>query len=594
MSFSKHTNNYPEHSLTQFKGAKSYSPGDKLLERLGASSSQAVFGSQSILTEELKQDELSMSQETECSIDNSHYESLRATEASMKRNGDSSSRSNVAMTFAVNSNADDSARQHETATSQTSPCHLQGLRRNMEQNDQEGWDSLLSAIDIKLLEQEQHGTHIDDQPYETEHEQSSSQQSCELLVLSYGASPTKYPAETSQSNLVPVAKTMTQCDTNVLQQSSSTMHGETLVKKGTMHALESALQVHPTISTSREVRNSQTKTAAKRNKSLAKRSIRHVLQDKSPNRATLRKDGADAETYLRRSTRRSLPFHETTTSNLLGPTNSFPTCEPLPPFETAKPQLGSNSRITRTKLVVAGAQDAALLSAVWPSGKYEPIATLSAPGDKHSSSAVFKGKRARPTEYPPAAVANRQQTKVSKRPKVKHQPKSIADVMEHILVDCPTATKEVYVRMVLGHAQPAKRKNPPAGVLDLSFQFNLYPPLEHIVLKNMARYYELSSNKNHFREQFAFNNLLCQHICQTAKDHKWIFPAEVTTKQIRDRVRCYYKTLIQNAKKRMATMLRDRTDAAMKQLKDLWKFIAKSPEVQEYLKLKRWNGKAWA
>jgi len=44
-----------------------------------------------------------------------------------------------------------------------------------------------------------------------------------------------------------------------------------------------------------------------------------------------------------------------------------------------------------------------------------------------------------------------------------------------------------------------------------------------------------------------------------AEKRGWIFGPQFTDKVLRDRVRCYYKTHIQNAKKRLQTMLKNPT-----------------------------------
>ena len=74
----------------------------------------------------------------------------------------------------------------------------------------------------------------------------------------------------------------------------------------------------------------------------------------------------------------------------------------------------------------------------------------------------------------------------------------------------------------------------------------------------MIRYYELSTSKYQSREQLELLNELVQKIRDEARRYRWEFDNEkFDGKKIRDRVRSFYKTNIQNAKKQLKTMLRN-------------------------------------
>jgi hypothetical protein len=83
-----------------------------------------------------------------------------------------------------------------------------------------------------------------------------------------------------------------------------------------------------------------------------------------------------------------------------------------------------------------------------------------------------------------------------------------------------------------------------------------------VLKEQMSTYYDLSTTKCQSAQQQAFNNDLVFLVRQAADEHGWLFYESFTDKVLRDRVRCYYKTHIQNAKKRLNTMVRNPTKKA--------------------------------
>lgn len=136
-----------------------------------------------------------------------------------------------------------------------------------------------------------------------------------------------------------------------------------------------------------------------------------------------------------------------------------------------------------------------------------------------------------------------------------------AIALAHQALQNPKLGKQLLLSMALVRNNP---RTPPSSypahgtVLTDRFHWAHYPPLDIILRNNMEQYYRLSTDKCQSRDQQEFNNGLVIKVKAEAVKYGWEFdPKTFDDKKIRDRIRCFYKTHIQNAKKRLKTMLRN-------------------------------------
>eukprot|EP00977_Amphora_coffeiformis_P007519 scaffold1640_cov161-Amphora_coffeaeformis.AAC.42 len=142
---------------------------------------------------------------------------------------------------------------------------------------------------------------------------------------------------------------------------------------------------------------------------------------------------------------------------------------------------------------------------------------------------------------------------------------------------------ELSKRLLLGMAlnRDSPRQGPPEwpekGPIPEGFVWAHYPPLEGLLKENMEEYYNLSMAKCQSSKQQLFNNNLVDRVRDLASKYEWTFPTDRRT--LRDRIRCYFKTHLQNAKKRLRTLLRNPTKRA--NAKNLVKLMEIIPDVAD-------------
>ena len=91
-------------------------------------------------------------------------------------------------------------------------------------------------------------------------------------------------------------------------------------------------------------------------------------------------------------------------------------------------------------------------------------------------------------------------------------------------------------------------------VIEDGFYWKDFPVCEAVLYKHMAEYYGVSCVQRQSRMQQYFNKKLVNAVREAALSEGLTFDPSFTEKKLRDRIRCFYKTHLQNAKKRLVTL----------------------------------------
>jgi hypothetical protein len=99
-----------------------------------------------------------------------------------------------------------------------------------------------------------------------------------------------------------------------------------------------------------------------------------------------------------------------------------------------------------------------------------------------------------------------------------------------------------------GKAQPPQQSG--KIILRRKCAWKNYPELEHFLIENREEYLRHSA-RNYTQEQKQYNNDLTERLLDVAAKHNYEFDRnDFNFVAIRDRIRCYYKSYVQNCKKR--------------------------------------------
>ena len=155
--------------------------------------------------------------------------------------------------------------------------------------------------------------------------------------------------------------------------------------------------------------------------------------------------------------------------------------------------------------------------------------------------------------------------KRTKKTKAKKSPPTVTSTQDNFEVELQDP--EVWKRLILAMALERPRSfhngtgetqlQAPPPLIQEGFFWKEYPVLELLLYDHMPRYYEWSTHQRQSKHQQAFNNALVDKTRLVASAAGLTFcPRHFTDKKLRDRIRCFFKTHLQNAKKRLHTMMK--------------------------------------
>jgi hypothetical protein len=114
----------------------------------------------------------------------------------------------------------------------------------------------------------------------------------------------------------------------------------------------------------------------------------------------------------------------------------------------------------------------------------------------------------------------------------------------------------------------------PYGDMDKGFFWKEFKPLEQVLRQNALEYYRLGPSSTS-KLKVAFHNRLVEEVRKTADQHN-ISMSDYFDEDInlRDRIRCYYKNLTTNARRRFATMAQRSSEEDRKKISAILLLIA--------------------